>query len=81
MLQRVVFPTVGKMPLKAITSPIVLSILQKAAEKNWATVMAEAKSTMFGVFELATETFRVDVKPVHRWREALPKNKAQHKTS
>jgi hypothetical protein len=43
--------------------------------------MAEAKSTMFGVVELATETFRVDVKPVHRWREALPKNKTQHKTS
>ncbi|WP_234030496.1 tyrosine-type recombinase/integrase [Undibacterium sp. 14-3-2] len=80
MLQRVVFPTIGKMPLKAITPPIVLSILQKAAEKNGPTVMAEAKRTMFGIFELATETFRVDVNPVHRWREALPKNKTQHKT-
>ena len=42
--------------------------------------MAEAKRTMFGIFELATETFRVDANPVHRWREALPKNKTQHKT-
>lgn len=80
MLQRVVFPTIGKLPLKAITPPIVLSILQKAAEQNGPSVMAEAKRTMFGIFELATETFRVDINPVHRWREALPKNKTQHKT-
>jgi len=63
MLQLVVFATVGKMPLKAITPPIVLSILQKAAEKNGPTVMAEANRTMFGIVELATETFRVDVSP------------------
>lgn len=80
MLTRVVFPTIGKLPLKAITPPIVLSILQKAAEQNGPSVMAEAKRTMFGIFELATETFRVDVNPVHRWREALPKNKTQHKS-
>lgn len=80
MLQRVVFPTIGKLPLKAITPPIVLSILQKAAEQNGLSVMAEAKRTVFGIFELAKETFRVDSNPVHQWREALPKNKTQHKT-
>lgn len=73
MLTRVVFLTIGKMPLKAITPLIVLSVLQKAAEQNGPTVMAEAKRTMFGIFELATKTFRVDVNPVHRWREVLPK--------
>jgi hypothetical protein len=41
--------------------------------------MAEAKRTLFGIFELAAETFRVDANPVHQWREALPKNKTQHK--
>lgn len=41
--------------------------------------MAEAKRTLFGIFELAAETFRVDANPVHPWREALPKNKTKHK--
>jgi hypothetical protein len=41
--------------------------------------MAEAKRTMFGIFEFALEMERVDVNPVRQWREALPKNKTQHK--
>lgn len=79
MLTRVVFPTIGQMPVKQITSPVLLGILKKAAEKNGVSVMNEAKRTMFGIFEMAAETFRVDSNPVHQWREALPKNKTQHK--
>lgn len=79
MLQRVVFPIVGHLPVKQIAPSEILSILKKAAEKNGLSVMAEAKRTMFGIFELAAETFRVDSNPVHQWREALPKNKTQHK--
>lgn len=79
MLTRVVFPTIGQLPVKQITPPVILDILKKAADKNGPSVMAEAKRTMFGIFELAAETFRVDSNPVHQWREALPKNKTQHK--
>ncbi len=79
MLKRVVFPTIGQLPVKQIAPPIILAILKNAADKNGPSVMAEAKRTMFGIFELAAETFRVDSNPVHRWREALPKNKTQHK--
>lgn len=79
MLQRVVFPTIGDMPVKQITPPVILQILKEAADKRGPSVMAEAKRTMFGIFELAAETFRVDSNPVHQWREALPKNKTQHK--
>jgi len=79
MLKRVVFPTIGQLPVKQITPPIILNILKIAAEKNGPSVMAEAKRTLYGIFELATETFRVDSNPVHQWREALPKNKTQHK--
>ncbi|MDO6387651.1 integrase arm-type DNA-binding domain-containing protein [Uliginosibacterium sp. 31-12] len=79
MLERVVFPTIGKLPIKQITPPIILSILLKSSKENGVTVAAEAKRTMFGIFELACETFRVDANPVHQWREALPKNKTQHK--
>ena len=76
---RVVFPTIGQLALKDITPPMILSILQKAAKNNGVSVMAEAKRTMYCIFELAAETFRVDANPVHQWREALPKNKTQHK--
>lgn len=62
-----------------ITPQIILDILKKAAQNNGVSVMAEAKRTLFGIFELAAETFRVDANPVHQWRESLPKNKTQHK--
>lgn len=79
MLERVVFPTIGKLPVNDITSPIILSILKTAAEKNGLSVMAEAKRTLYGIFELALETERLASNPVRQWREALPKNKTQHK--
>lgn len=79
MLTRVVFPTIGKLPVKQITPAVVLDVLKKSADKNGPSVMAEAKRTMFGIFELAVETFRAESNPVHQWREALPKNKTQHK--
>ncbi len=79
MLERVVFPTIGKLPIKQISPSVILDILKKASDKNGPSVMAEAKRTMFRIFELATETFRADSNPVHQWSEALPKNKTQHK--
>ncbi|MGJ0431619.1 tyrosine-type recombinase/integrase [Methylobacter sp.] len=79
MLQRVIFPAIGHLPVRQITPPVILAILQKAADNNGISVMAEAKRTLFGIFELAAETFRVDSNPVHQWRAALPKNKTQHK--
>ena len=79
MLERVVFPTLGTLPIRQITPNIILDVLKTAAEKNGISVMAEAKRTLFGIFEFAQETFRGDTNPVHRWRDALPKNKTQHK--
>ncbi|WP_175900731.1 tyrosine-type recombinase/integrase [Burkholderia vietnamiensis] len=79
MLTRVVFPSIGDLPVRAIAPPMILDILKKADSNNGPTVRDEAKRTMFGIFELAVETFQVDANPVHQWREALPKNKTQHK--
>ncbi|MBM4128374.1 MAG: DUF4102 domain-containing protein [Nitrospira sp.] len=79
MMARVVFPKLGALPIRQITPPMILDVLKTAASKNGISVMAEAKRTLFGIFEFAHETFRVDSNPVHRWRDALPKNKTQHK--
>ena len=79
MLTRVVFPSIGKLPVRQVTPPMLLELLKKARATNGPSVSAEAQRTLYGVFELAAETFRVDANPVHKWREALPPNKTQHK--
>jgi integrase len=78
MLQRVVFPGIGKLPIKTVTSAHILDILRRSA-KTGPSVAAEAKRTMSGVFELAVSTLRADTDPVYAVRNALPKNKTQHK--
>jgi hypothetical protein len=75
MLKRVVFPSIDDLSVRAITPQIQLDILKKAHSKNGPSVMAEAKRTMFGIFEPAAETFRVDANPVHQWRECCAQSK------
>lgn len=79
MLARVVFPSIGKLPVRQVTPPMILDLLKKARTKNGPSVSAEAQRTLYSIFELAAETFRIDANPVHKWREALPPNKTQHK--
>ncbi|NPT36311.1 tyrosine-type recombinase/integrase [Paraburkholderia xenovorans] len=79
MFKRVVFPTLGKLPVSAITAAIVLEVLKKAHTANGPSVAAEAKRSISGVFELAVATLRADSDPTYPIRKALPKNKTQHK--
>jgi integrase len=79
MLERVVFPKIGSLPIKSITPAHVLDVLKASAEKNGLTVAAEAKRTMSGIFELAVSTLRADSDPVYPVRKAVPANKTQHK--
>lgn len=81
MLKRVVFPSIGKLPVRTITSAHVLDILNKTVKRGAPTVAAEAKRTMSGVFELAVATLRADTDPVWPVRKALPPNKTQHKAA
>ncbi|KWS79158.1 tyrosine-type recombinase/integrase [Pseudomonas amygdali] len=81
MLKRVVFPSIGKLPVRTITSAHVLDILNKTVKRGAPSVAAEAKRTMSGVFELAVATLRADTDPVWPVRKALPPNKTQHKAA
>ena len=81
MLERVVFPSIGKLPVRDITPAHVLDILTKTVKHGAPTVAAEAKRTMSGIFELAVATLRADNDPVWPVRKALPANKTQHKTA
>lgn len=79
MLRRVVFPFIGSLPIRQVTSAHVLAVLKRAEKENGLTVAAEAKRTISGVFDLAISTLRAESDPVYPIRKALPANKTQHK--
>lgn len=79
MLRRVVFPHIGKLPMRQITPAHILDILTKSAKANGVSVAAEARRTMSAVFEFAVSTLRADTDPVYPVRKSLPPNKTQHK--
>ncbi|RYF52119.1 MAG: integrase, partial [Cytophagaceae bacterium] len=81
MLERVVFPNIGKLPVREVTSAQILSILQSTFKRGAPSVAAEARRTMSAVFEYAVATLRADSDPVWPVRKALPTNKTQHKTA
>lgn len=79
MLQRLVFPKIGAMPVRQVTPAHVLTTLTGIAKANGPSVAAEAKRTMSGVFELAVCTLRCDQDPVHPVRKMIATNKTRHK--
>ena len=48
MLTRVVFPSIGKLPVRQVTPPMLLELLKRARAKNGPSVSAEAQRTLFG---------------------------------
>jgi integrase len=81
MLTRVVFPTLGKLSVRTITSQQVLLILQKTYNRGAPSVAREAKRTISSIFQFAVSTLRADSDPVWPIRQALPANKTQHKNA
>lgn len=79
MLERVVFPQIGKLPVRQIKPTHILDILKKADEKNGLSVKDEAKRTMSSIFEFAIANLLAETDPVYPVRKALPSNKTQHK--
>jgi integrase len=79
LFERTVFPELGKLPIAKVTPAHVLALLKKAAEENGLTVAAEIKRSLSGVYELAISTLRAESDPTYPVRNALPKNKTQHK--
>lgn len=79
MLKRVVFPSIGTLPMRQIIPAHILDILKKARDKNGPSVSDEAKRTMSAIFEFAISNLLVEADPVYPVRRALPPNKTQHK--
>lgn len=79
MLERAIYPKIGRMPMRQITAHHALEILQSTHKNHGPTVAAAARRAMTGVFELAMATLRADSDPTYLVRKALPPNKTQHK--
>lgn len=79
MLERAIYPKIGRLPLRQITAPHALEVLQSTHKNNGPSVAAAARRAMTGVFELAMATLRADNDPTYLVRKALPPNKTQHK--
>lgn len=79
MLERVVFPHIGKLPVRQIKPAHILDVLKKADDKNGPSVKDEAKRTMSAIFEFAIANLLAETDPVYPVRKALPANKTQHK--
>src|SRR3546814_5775546 len=79
MLARVVFPHIGKLPLRQIVPAHILDILNRPSKANGLSVAAEARRTMSSVFEFGVPTLRADTDPAYPVRKSLPQNKTQHK--
>ncbi|MEY4592711.1 MAG: hypothetical protein RIR18_1606 [Pseudomonadota bacterium] len=79
MLERVVFPYIGKLPAKQVESAHILDILKRSDKENGNSVAQEAKRTMSSIFEFAVSTLRANADPVYPVRKALAANKTQHK--
>ncbi len=75
MLERVVFPAIGKLLCQRDHPHHILKIFQETAKRGAPTVAAEARRTISSVFELAVATLRADSDPVWPVRKALPANK------
>ncbi|WP_080708254.1 tyrosine-type recombinase/integrase [Bordetella bronchiseptica] len=79
MLERVVFPALGTMPIREVKPIHVLDVLQRTVKRGAPSVAAEARRTMSSVFEFAVATLRADSDPVWPVRKSIPANKTQHK--
>lgn len=79
MLERAIYPKIGRMPMRQIRAHHALDVLQSTQKNNGPAVAAAARRAMTGVFELAMATLRADNDPTYLVRKALPPNKTQHK--
>ncbi|MDO4683658.1 MAG: tyrosine-type recombinase/integrase [Lautropia sp.] len=79
VLNRAVFPRIGSVPIRQITSPAILQLLQDISSQRGPKAALVARQLTRSVFEYAAELFLIDSNPVLRWKSALPAPPPEHK--
>ena len=78
VLERSVFPKLGRLPVRQVTPHMVLEAL-RAVEKNAPTLAVIARQSLSGIFSLAISTMRADGDPTVTLRRALKPIQTKHK--
>lgn len=73
-----VFPVIGRLPVGDVKPAHILDVLKKTG-KDTLTQAALIRRRLSGVFAYAVSTLRAESDPTWPLRDAIPKNKTQHK--
>ena len=77
-LERDVFPDIGSLPIRDVTSAQVLGVLRKTEARGALSVAAAGRSYIGQVFRYAIATGKADIDPTFALRGALETREVQH---
>lgn len=74
-----VFPEIGGLPIRAVTSAQVLAILKEIEKRGAPSIALLIRQWVSAIYRYAVATLRADVDPASALRGAVRKPKTQHK--
>ncbi|MBY4596701.1 tyrosine-type recombinase/integrase [bacterium BD-1] len=74
-----VFPEIGGLPIRAVTSAQVLAILKEIEKRGAPSIALLVRQWVSAIYRYAVATLRADVDPASALRGAVRKPKTQHK--
>jgi integrase len=78
MLEDNVYPEIGKLPIRQISSTDILDVLEKTVKRGAPSVAQLLKQWLDAIFRFAGSTSRVDNNPVSMLRGAISRPKPTH---
>jgi len=78
VLDKDILPRIGKLPVRAITSPLLHDVMKKIAARGAATRAILARQIMGSVFNLAILTHRADRNPAEPLKRQIARRVVEH---
>lgn len=79
LLQKDIFPLIGKMPIADITTPDILAIIRQVERRGALDVATRAKQRCAAIFQHAIETGRATINPASGMRNVVQKLPVEHR--
>jgi integrase len=73
-----VFPAIGKLPIRSITPPHILQIIQRVERRGAATVAVNLRQWCSAIFRYAASTLRADNDPAATLKGAIQRPRTEH---
>ena len=77
-MEKDIFPSIGKLPIKSITPPIMLQTLREIEERGTLDTVKRCKQTTNQIFRYAIACGKADINPAENLNDALKTNKVKH---